>query len=399
MGAHHQHEAIRPSWRRRLQIGGVLLVLFLTASLVATIISPGHAHPPEPANFWNPDNATPIYVYQAVSDKDKAPETDNTPVAPETDSNDKAIASQSEIAEPIFETPELPQAQSTKSETPKQASKSMKPAPTAAKETILPPHLQTLSDLYTKSSPSIVSENETPTPTASPQTITVTETVYEDLPGIWVLPIPNPTAGRKAFADAAWSIGAEVARQLEIAHPNTTIYYPAESIATLKRRQPALLYRLWEQWNKEGHFHQAAINHALDTLTPNTPPIARVVVVEADTDFNEPEKTRNIIDRFRVWHGDDLPDHIQLQVRSRLTVLDTLNPTTTRVWTGAWQHPIRRNKVLNMTASVYDDTDSHKAFHDAGQIIGKVLRTRAPKAAFTKPVTVTSTRVVAKKGK
>jgi hypothetical protein len=359
---------LRESIRQRIQVGGIVLALMLATNLAINITG-GHAH----NSLFMQTAYSQSYTYTTIATSD------------DTNLHDEQAKT---LPEPIFEMPDA----------------ALKPTPSVSNGDHSPeapnsqPHDTVIINDFYGDVPTIA-----PQPANQPAntyTKTITKTVYEDLPGIWVFPVPNRMLGQKAFADAAYSISAEVAQQLQQSHPDTVVYFPMESIATLKRRNRPLLHRLWEQWNTEGHFHEDALKAAIDSVQgPNGAEISRVVVVKADTDFNEPQKTRNLIDIVKVWHGDDIPDDMRLFVRTRLSVLNTQGAYSSLAWTGAWQHPIKRSKLMNMTSSVYDDTDSQKSFHDAAQIISNVLRVRAPAEALAKPVTVTTTKVIAKRSR
>ncbi len=237
------------------------------------------------------------------------------------------------------------------------------------------------------------------TPPAAPtvQTKTITTTEYRPLPGILVLAVPNPTIGKKGFADAAWTLGTDIAKKLAHSHPNTTIYYPAQSIARLEKQHPYLLQTVWRQWAENNHVSPTALNHLTDAVAGSGGTIARVVMVQADVDFNQPEKSWGIKGLYKKHFGDHIPDDMRATMRSTVSVVDTQAPNHEQVWQGSWQHPIKTKHYGNITASVYSDTDSLKAIDDASGMISRVLLFRAPKAAFTQPVQVTTTQVIAKK--
>lgn len=90
------------------------------------------------------------------------------------------------------------------------------------------------------------------------------------------------------------------------------------------------------------------------------------------------------MDMVRSLHSGALPNEQRYYVNSRVEVYDPTQPQTPKLWSFSWKMPVKTTGLYNVTASVFQDSDSLSMFSMASRTLSKILTTVSPKIAYMK---------------
>ncbi len=221
--------------------------------------------------------------------------------------------------------------------------------------------------------------------------------VYRDLPAIAVFPVLRH-GNEKAFGDVAIVFANEFANKLEKKFPQTRIHNPVYSTEQLRVRGLGRIYeQMMDYYIKAGRPEPRALKYLLDELADDDgQEIARAVFVEADIDLHHQHRSYRPKDMFKKLYMDALPNEQRYYVNSRVKVYDTSTPHHPLIWSTTWNHPVKTTGLYNVTASVYQDSDSLSAFSYASRIMSRIVVGSSPKKAYRKGTVEIDTSVAGK---
>lgn len=208
---------------------------------------------------------------------------------------------------------------------------------------------------------------------------------YSPLQGIVIFPVIKH-GHEKAFGDLPLMFAREYAQRLELQIPETRVYHPVYTVDELKMRGLGHVYdQIMSYYVKAGRPEPMAMDYLLKQLSDNNKPISRVIFVEADLDMTHPEQSTSAGEWLKQILTDGTPKQMRYFVRSRLQVFDAETPEFKMVWGGSWSRSIKANRFLNVTPSVFGDSDSHQAFAGVSRQMSREILFVTPKAAYMHP--------------
>ncbi|WP_373531941.1 hypothetical protein [Vampirovibrio sp.] len=208
---------------------------------------------------------------------------------------------------------------------------------------------------------------------------------YSPLPGIVIFPVIKH-GNEKAFGDLPTMFAREYAQRLELKAPETKIYHPVYTVDELRMQGLGHVYdQIMTYYLKAGRPEPMAMDYLLKQLSNNSKPIARVIFVEADLDMTHPEQSTNAGEWLKQIMTDAIPRQMNYFVRSRLQVFDAETPEFQMVWAGSWVRSIKTNRFLNVTPSVFTDSDSQQSFAAVSRQMSREILYTTPKAAYMYP--------------
>src|SRR5262249_51370126 len=132
-----------------------------------------------------------------------------------------------------------------------------------------------------------------------------------------------------------------------------------------------------------------ATDYLLKQISTNRPTISRIVFVEADVEFNQPDASTHFLDRAKKLLTDDMPKETHYFVVSHLQIFDAEKPDFPLVWSGNSQRTVNSAHFYNVTPSVYGDSDSQQAFSKVSRQMSQEIILVTPKTALMTPNTET----------
>ncbi len=217
--------------------------------------------------------------------------------------------------------------------------------------------------------------------------------VYHDLPAMVVFPVLRH-GNEKAFADVAIVFANEFANKLEKKFPHTRIHNPVYSVEQLRVRGLSQVYnQMMDFYIKAGRPEPKALSYLLDELADDGQDIGRAVFIEADIDLHHQQRSFRPKDVFKKLYMDALPNEQRYYVNSRVKVYDTNNPHHPLVWSTTWSHPVKTTGLYNVTASVYQDSDSLSTFSLVSRIMSRIVIGSSPKKTYRQGTTEVDTLV------
>ncbi len=195
----------------------------------------------------------------------------------------------------------------------------------------------------------------------------------------------------KAFGDLPLVLSKEFALRLEDKAPETKIHHPIYTVEEFKMRGLDHVYhKIMNYYLKADRPDPANMAYLLGQLNMDGKPVSRVIFVEADLDTNRPLdphmlEVGGIVDKVHEWLNDTPPKHMKYTLRSRVQVFDAESPGMPMVWAFNWRKTIKANSLGNVTASVYQDSDSHRVFSNACRAISREVSWIMPSNAYMQP--------------
>lgn len=208
---------------------------------------------------------------------------------------------------------------------------------------------------------------------------------YTPLPGIVVFPVIKH-GNEKAFGDLPLIFAREYAQRLELKVPETRIYHPVYTVDEIRMQGLGHVYdQIMKYYVKAGRPEPLAMDYLLKQLSNNSKAISRVVFVEADLDTTHPTQSTSVGDWVKQWTTDGLPKQMRYFVRSRMQIFDAESPEFPMVWGGSWVRSIKTDRFLNVTPSIYSDSDSQQAFAGLSRQMSREIILLTPKTAYMHP--------------
>jgi hypothetical protein len=219
------------------------------------------------------------------------------------------------------------------------------------------------------------------------------EIVYKPLSGMVVFPVLRH-GNEKAFGDVVILFSNEFAGKLETKFPQTRIYNPVYSVEELRIRGLGRIYnQMIDYYIKAGKPEPRALNYLLSELSKDGAPIERAIFVEADIDLHHQTRSWRPKDLLMKYHSGALPAEQRYYVMGRVKVYDTASPHHPLVWASSWNHPVKTTGIYNVTASVYQDSDSIALFSQASRMMSRIMLATSPKRAYMEGTTDIDTAV------
>ncbi len=213
------------------------------------------------------------------------------------------------------------------------------------------------------------------------------KTVYKPLQAIVVFPVLRH-GNDKAFGDVAILFATEFAQQLESKFPDTRIHNPVYSAEQLRIRGLGRIYnQMIDYYIKAGRPEPRALNFLLSELADDGLAIDRAIFVEADVDLHHQQRSFRPTDLFRKYHSGALPDEQRYYVMTRIVVYDTSSPHQPKIWAYSWSQPVKTTGLYNVTASVFQDSDSIVRFSRASRMMNRALLLASPRKVYMEGVT------------
>ncbi len=208
---------------------------------------------------------------------------------------------------------------------------------------------------------------------------------FSPLPAIVVFPVIKHQYER-AFGDLPIVFAREYAQRMEIRVPETRIYHPVYTVDEIRMRGLGHLYdQIMNYYIKAGRPEPRAMDYLLKQLAGDGKTVSRVVFVEADLDMSHPAERSGLVERATGWMTDGTPKQMKHYVRSRVQIFDAEAPEVPLVWAGSWRRSIKTDQFLNVTTSVFDDSDSQQAFAKVSREMSREILYITPKAAYMAP--------------
>lgn len=208
---------------------------------------------------------------------------------------------------------------------------------------------------------------------------------YSPLPGIVIFPVVKHN-GEKAFGDLPVLFAREYAQRLELKVPETKVYHPIYTVDELRMQGLGHVYdQIMAYYIRAGRPEPLAMDYLLKQLSENSQPISRVIFVEADLDTTHPSQATGLGEWIMKVTTDGTPKQMRYFVHSRIQVFDAENPEFPMVWGGGWTRSIKTNQFLNVTRSVYADSDSQQAFARLSRDMSREVLYITPKTAYMEP--------------
>lgn len=219
------------------------------------------------------------------------------------------------------------------------------------------------------------------------------EIIYKPLEAMVVFPVLRHGAD-KAFGDVAILFATEFAQQLESKFPQTRIHNPIYSAEELRLRGLGRIYnQMIDYYIKAGRPEPRALNFLLSELAQDGLAIERAIFVEADVDLHHQTRSWRPKDLFMKWHSGALPDEQRYYVMTRIQIYDTSSPHQPKVWSYSWNQPVKTTGLYNVTASVFQDSDSITLFSRASRMMNRALLLASPKRVYMEGVTDIGTNI------
>jgi hypothetical protein len=211
------------------------------------------------------------------------------------------------------------------------------------------------------------------------------DTTYNTLEAIAIFPVIK-TGRERAFSDLPVIFAREFALKLEGVAPKTQVYNPVYIVDELRVRGLGHIYdQIMGYYLKAGRPEPKATDYLLKQLSTDGKTVSRVIFVEADLDMNHTTDQSGIFDRLNNWVTDAVPKHTKYFINSRLQVFDAENPNLPLVWGGSWRRSIKTNQFLNLTPSVFSDSDSQQSLAALSRTMSREILWIAPKEAYMAP--------------
>ncbi len=208
---------------------------------------------------------------------------------------------------------------------------------------------------------------------------------YTPLPGIVVFPVIKH-GNEKAFGDLPLIFAREYAQRLELKVPETRIYHPIYTVDEIRVQGLGHVYdQIMKYYVKAGRPEPLAMDYLLKQLSSNNKAISRVIFVEADLDYTHPTQSTSVSDWVKQWATDGTPKQMRYFVRSRMQIFDAESPEFPMVWGGSWVRSIKTDRFMNVTPSVYNDSDSQQAFAGLSRQMSREILLLTPKTAYMHP--------------
>jgi hypothetical protein len=208
---------------------------------------------------------------------------------------------------------------------------------------------------------------------------------YSPLSAVVVFPVVKHGQER-AFGDLPLLFAREYAQRIELRAPETKVYNPIYTVDELRIRGFGHVYdQVMRYYIKAGRPEPTALDYLLKQLTEGGQPVARVIFVEADLDMGQPDAPSGVLERLNGWATDGTPKQMRYFVRSRLQVFDAESPEFPMVWGGSWSRPVTANRFMNVTPSVYADSDSQQAFARVSREMSRELLLVTPREVYMAP--------------
>ncbi len=208
---------------------------------------------------------------------------------------------------------------------------------------------------------------------------------YNPLPGIIIFPVVKH-GNEKAFGDIPVLFAREYAQRLELKVPDTKIYHPVYTVEELRVQGLGHVYdQIMSYYRKAGRPEPLAMDYLLKQISNNNKPISRVIFVEADLDTARTTQATNPIDWAKQFMTDGTPQQTRYFIHSRMQVFNAENPDFPMVWGGSWTRSIKTNQFINLTPSVFDDSDSQQAFARLSREMSREILFMTPKTAYMDP--------------
>ncbi|HEY9685495.1 MAG TPA: hypothetical protein V6C52_00820 [Coleofasciculaceae cyanobacterium] len=208
---------------------------------------------------------------------------------------------------------------------------------------------------------------------------------YSPLPAVVVFPVVKH-GHERAFGDLPMLFAREYAQRIELRAPETKVYHPIYTVDELRIRGFGHVYdQVMSYYIKAGRPEPTALDYLLKQLTEGGQPVARVIFVEADLDMGQPDAPSGLVERINGWATDGTPKQMRYFVRSRLQVFDAESPEFPMVWGGSWSRPVTTNRFMNVTPSVYADSDSQQAFARVSREMSRELLLVTPREVYMAP--------------
>lgn len=208
------------------------------------------------------------------------------------------------------------------------------------------------------------------------------DSLYSPLTAVAIFPVMHHYR-EKAFGDLPLAFASEFANQMEAKAPGTKVLNPNATIEELRIRGMDGLYdRMVDSYVQTGRPDPGMLGRILRALSEDGTPIERVIFVDATVDFTTPAAPGSMLDKFKGWMTDGVPKELQYRVRSRVQAFDSLTPNLARVWDFHWNKSVPDTGIMNVTTSVYDDSDSAMVFGRASQVMSREILFLAPKNVY-----------------
>jgi hypothetical protein len=208
---------------------------------------------------------------------------------------------------------------------------------------------------------------------------------YSPLPAVVVFPVVKHRHER-AFGDLPLLFAREYAQRIELKAPETKVYHPVYSVDELRIKGFGHVYdQVMSYYIKAGRPEPTALDYLLKQLTEGGQPVARVIFVEADLDMGQPDAAFGLLERVNGLATDGTPKHMRYLVRSRLQVFDAESPEFPMVWAGSRSRSVKVNRFMNVTPSVYADSDSQQAFARVSRDMSRELLLLTPREVYMAP--------------
>jgi hypothetical protein len=208
---------------------------------------------------------------------------------------------------------------------------------------------------------------------------------YTPLAAIAIFPVVQHHQS-KAFGDLPILFANEFAHSLEQKAPGTKVLNPVYTVEELRIRGLQNVYnKVIDFYIKARRPEPKALSYLLKELSADGRQIQRVAFVEVDLDMSHPTKTYNIADKIKGWTTDSLPKEMHYFVKSRIQVFDTSKPEQEMIWTWSWNNSIKANTFVNVTPSVFQDSDSVRSFGRVSRYMSREISLIVPKNVYLEP--------------